>query len=189
MDEYESKEKLNAEGVALVEELYDDYHDKVLRYIKSVLGRNNQMLAEDILHETFYEALRKSGDLVHHPNPIGWLMEVTKFKLYAYYRRASINDIGLDDCEEEMARLEDQYGIQELNLLMESVFNNHERRLFEMYFIEGYSAKEMAKLEKITESNFKVRMHRLRKKLLDKVGFICIALLFICLQWGGSGLL
>lgn len=171
-NEYENRTRLDENGAALIEKLYDDHSIELLRFINSSLHYPNHMLAEDILHETFYEAIRKLGDLVNHPNQIGWLKEVVKFKIWSYYRRAGSQSVDIEECESELARIEEQYGLKELNLLLDTVFDNHERQLFNMYFIEGYSVKELAAIENITESNFKVRMHRLRKKLLEKAGFI-----------------
>lgn len=126
--------------------------------------------AEDILQDVFKEAVRNGEKLMTHENPAGWIFETARNKMMnkkrkVHYRSqkedrtVDINTIAVDD----------DFGIVELFSLLDSTLNKHEKMLIYMYHYEGYSARELAAMEGITEGNFKVRMLRLRKKLKEEL--------------------
>lgn len=163
-------------------ELYEKHYKTVLRYVRSSLRNNNQMLIEDIVQDTFFEALHKINEVIRF-NAVGWLVETARNKMCSYHRRASSRETYLEDCvEADLGRTEKQFCMTEWNMILDKALDEHERRLLEMYYVEGYSGKEIAEAENITVDNLKVRMHRLKKKLIDYAGLLCITLLFICLH-------
>ena len=46
--------------------------------------------------------------------------------------------------------------------------NDEEKELFQKYFVEKNSVKMMARKENMSESAFKVKMHRIRKKVQER---------------------
>lgn len=178
----EDLRKLDEEEQELINRLYSENYDILLGFAANSQECRNVMMAEDIVHDAFCEAIRKIEEVKDHPNPGGWLMNTVKFKLCAEYRRACSRDIGYEECETDKAGNDDKFEAAELEVLMESQLDEHERRLLHLYYDHGYTAKEIAAMENITDGNFKVRMCRLKKKLLKNVDVICIILLFICLH-------
>jgi DNA-directed RNA polymerase specialized sigma24 family protein len=59
-----------------------------------------------------------------------------------------------------------------MELLLGQILNPHERMLFDMYYLQGYSAAEMAEMEETNETNIRVRMFRLRKRIVDCIGVV-----------------
>lgn len=174
---------LDEEGGKLFIDLYKNNYDTLLGFIANSQDCRNAMTAEDIVHDTFCEAIYKMNTLKEHPNPGGWLMETAKYKLLAEKRRACSRDVGYEDCELEPSKADKKYEEAELDILMEGELDEHEIKLLQLYYNYGYTAKEIAMMENITDGNFKVRMCRLKKKLLKNVDGICISVLFICLHW------
>lgn len=178
-----SGERLSpTEKQAFIESLYREHFDILTRYVFNMVG--SRMLAEDIVQDTFCEAVKAADKLYGHPNKGGWLMKTAKNKMKEARRKAGPEGLlSVDDFLPELMDMEEKYSLVELNIIMDNIFNEHERRLFRMYYIMGYTAKELAKIENITESNLKVRMHRLRKRLLEKVGVFCLIFLMGFCFW------
>lgn len=154
----------NDEAKKLIDELYKENYKKILNMV-----RKNTMcatVAEDIVQDTFLEALRNAQKVSEHENPGGWLMETAKRKTMAMHRRMQGRTIQeTEEVELELKGIEAEYGVVELHMIMDSVLNTHEKTLLHMFYFCGYSARELAAMEGITEGNFKVRLLRIRNKL------------------------
>ncbi len=123
-------------------------------------------LTEDIVQETFFEAVRNMDKLLVHENPGGWLMKTARYKMSEVKRRMiTRSKHETEAVEEEWAYLENEYGLVELNVILNAALDAHEKLLFHMFYFEGYSMKELASLERIQEGNLRVRMYRIRKKI------------------------
>ena len=70
---------VNPEQTQWLEHLYRDYYGKLTIYAAATL--RSQSRAQDIVQDTFHEALRHVDTLMEHPNPGGWLMVTLKNKL------------------------------------------------------------------------------------------------------------
>ena len=157
----------------------DNTNDKVMKFIDELYRENyNKMLnmvrkdtlcasmAEDIVQDAFTEAVRKADIVYEHENPGGWLMETAKRKTMAVHHRVQKRAIlETEDILLEIKGYEADYGLVELHMVMDEVLNDHELMLLHMYYYCGYSARELAEMEGITEGNFKVRMLRIRNKV------------------------
>jgi len=169
-----ANDKSEHEAMEFVAALYQTNYDKMVKF--SMNAVYNKILAEDIVQDTYYEALRKADVLFEHPNPMGWLIETMKNKIRAFKRRAMHrNEVYEPECDQmKLAGMEEQFGCAELQLIIEDTLTPHEQQLFRLYFIQGYSARELAAMENISESSFKVRMCRIRKRLQCEVDGIII---------------
>lgn len=162
---------MTEEEKAFVEELYEKHYEFLINYAMTQVG--NRILAEDLVQDTFYEAMKGCGidKIAGSSNSIGWLVNTLKNKLRNYSRRAS----SVDYVEEEdffinTLTVEGGYETRELYTVLDKIFTAHEWMLFQMYFIERHSVKEMAELEGISENNFKVRMKRLKDRIMQELG-------------------
>lgn len=156
----------NEKAMRLIEALYKQNYNKMLNVVRKDIFC--AAMADDIVQEAFMEAVRNADKLYQHENPGGWLMETAKRKALATHarlRRRSIMET--EEVLLELKGYESDYGLVELHLVMEEVLNEHETMLLRMYYFGGYSAREMAAMEGITEVNFKVRMLRIRGKVKD----------------------
>lgn len=158
------EQAIDSEMSDFIGSLYQENYPKLLSH---VLKRGYHFsVAEDIVHDAYFEAVRHPEKIKGHPNPVGWLMDTVNKKLLAFNRRLErLDPRDWAVWENDLLDLENDYGVTELNMLLEHILDPHERRLFRMYFLQGYSAKELAEQEHITENNFKVKMHRIRTRL------------------------
>ena len=144
--------------------LYEQYY----KMLMSMVSRDPQCypLSEDIVQDTFFEAVRNMDRLLKHENPGGWLTKTAQYKMSEVKRRMrSRSRHETEMVEEEWAYLENEYGLVEIDILLNTVLNSHEKLLFHMFYFEGYSMRELAALERIEESTLRVRMYRIRKRL------------------------
>ena len=151
-------------AMKFVEELYKEYYNKMLNTVRkdTLCGS----MAEDIVQDTFTEAVRKAEKVYTHENPGGWLMETAKYKTMGVHRRVQKRALmETEDILMEIKGYEADYGLVELHMVMDEVLNEHELMLLHMFYYAGYSVKELAGMEGITEGNFKVRMLRIRNKV------------------------
>ena len=151
-------------GKEFIAELFQQYYKKLMVFVSK-----NPMfytMAEDIVQDTFFEAVRNCEKLMKHENPGGWLMETAKFKMRDLRRKMNTRSFyETGEVELELESLENQYGIVEINMILDSALNIHEKTLFHMFYLEGYSVRELSEMEGITEVNFRVRMLRIRAKV------------------------
>lgn len=167
----QNDDALNDEDRKLISSLYEKNYAFLIYYAAKEC--KNRVAAEDIVQDTFYFAMKDNRikKIRNHMNPIGWLMKVLQFKIQAFRRRRSNWEMpDIAEFEEVLSSSEEQFGMLELGMVLDKVFTPHEWMLFYMYYVEGRTAKEMAQCEGITESNFKVRMLRLRKKVAKELG-------------------
>ena len=157
-------DKTKDKAIKFVEELYKENYNKMLNMVRkdTLCGS----MAEDIVQDAFTEAVRKADVVYNHENPGGWLMETAKRKAMGVHRKVQIRSIReTEDILLEIKGYEADYGLIELHMVMDEALNEHELMLLHMYYFCGYSARELAEMEGITEGNFKVRMLRIRNKV------------------------
>ena len=145
--------------------LYKENYIRVYNFVCRSQMRMDTKLAEDITQSTFCEAWNKLDILLTHPNQNGWLMETAKKKYWSQWKKKSSKEIGYDDCLEEPYSIESRYNTLELELIIDEALSIEERELFNKYFIEKNPIKVMAQRENMSEGAFKVKMHRIRKKV------------------------
>ena len=61
-----------------IEQLHHDYFGKLTMYASASL--KDQSRTQDVVQDTFHEAVRCIDVLMAHPNPGGWLMVTLKIK-------------------------------------------------------------------------------------------------------------
>lgn len=153
----------------IVENLFEQNYRKMM----SMVAKDPVCypMAEDIVQDAFYEAIRNWEKLEQHENPSGWLMETAKYKMMAYRRRMNFRSLKeVDGNELEIECFKNEYGMIELSMVMDEALSTHEKTLFHMFYMEGYSVKEMAVFENISEGNFRVKMLRIREKVKAALG-------------------
>ena len=154
-------------------EVIEDLYEQNYRKMMSMVAKDTLCypVAEDIVQDTFYEAIRNWDKLEQHKNPGGWLMETAKFKMKSYRRKTNLKSLQeLDDYEQDIECFKNEYGMVEISMIMDETLSVHEKTLFHMFYMEGYSVKEMAAYENISEGNFRVKMLRIREKVKKALG-------------------
>lgn len=106
----------------LIERLYKEYFEKLLHYAEKVLLDHDR--AQDVVQDTFCEALKQKEILANQPNPGGWLIKTVKFKLRESERErlqllrhfCPLDDISVPDTQSDPAEQ-----ISETEAMMEKV--------------------------------------------------------------------
>jgi RNA polymerase sigma factor (sigma-70 family) len=68
-----------------IEQLYDEYHQPILRYLERLIGECEA--AEDLTHETFLKALRHWEQHDPAASAKSWLYRIARNTAYDYLRR------------------------------------------------------------------------------------------------------
>ena len=69
----------------LIEQLYQKYFGMLTLYATASL--KNQSCVQDVVQDTFHEAINHADVLMQHPNPAGWLKLTLKNKVKEEQRR------------------------------------------------------------------------------------------------------
>lgn len=168
--------------------LYQKYQPFLLRYV-SVLVKD-KALAEDIVQETFCEVLDQFEKFCKHPNQKGWLVKAAGYKMKEISRKMNSKElVPLQEDIIQPMKNDIGYEMKELDIVMSEVFDENEREYFLKYYLRGYSVKELADMEGVTENNMRVRLYRLKEKLrslLNPVLVLCVTINYVLIQWIGK---
>jgi len=76
----------NSDSAQTLEELYDCYRDRLLRFVLSRVGKD-QHIAEDIVQETFTAAFISLAGFQCRSSQYTWLCSIAQHKIADHYRR------------------------------------------------------------------------------------------------------
>jgi RNA polymerase sigma-70 factor (ECF subfamily) len=162
----------------IITQLYEKYYDTLMKHCLRILSGNEQLLsyAEDIVQETFIEAIQKWGKISDYESHIGWLLTTIKNKtrniLSMHFRRAKHHALSLDDGTEQVIedreiRIERVLAKQEAAEHLENVLailTDAEQDAVIMHHEEGMTIPEMAEASQTTEGSQKSALRRAKKK-------------------------
>ena len=121
---------------------------------------HNQAQAEDAVAETIYRAYAGRHRLRKPDKLKAWLFQILVNQCRSQLRKKS-REIQLEELLQEPSESEPQYGLWEL---VQQLPDN-QQSVIVLYYYEGYSIREIAKLLKLSEGNVRTRMSRGREKL------------------------
>ena len=150
-----------------IAEIYRMYFADVYKFVYRKIP--NKQVAEDIVQDTFLLAMKKSEEVLTHPNPKAWLMCTARYKIMELSRNMKRWDMAyLEDCSglEESSR---HFERIELELTALATVSKDEWDMIKQYYLYGTTIAELAEAEGITENYLRVRLSRLRKKLRDSM--------------------
>lgn len=148
-------------------ELFYSYYKKLYHYVFSYLHDKEQ--AEDIVQDTFHEAVNHIDTLIHHPAPDRWLRKTAKYKVLNYERTRKVllkhlvsvedieliqspqsfeEDIAAESPESILARVENAIGTEDFHFLMRFVLDNasHSELAREYGITVWASAKRLSRI-------------------------------------------
>jgi RNA polymerase sigma-70 factor (ECF subfamily) len=149
--------------------LYDKYYVQIFRFVLKRLA--NEQDASDITSQVFVKAITNIKKYQFRGVPFtSWLHMVARnemnllFRGQKYTRTVDVKTEQLNDIIEEFDGPRED---KRLPLLLEviSKLSVEEIELLEMRYFEKRPFKEVSEILGITESNAKVKMHRIIKKL------------------------
>lgn len=137
----------------------EKYTDMLFRTCYMIL--KNYHDAEDVVQETFLQYIRKSPYFENESKEKSWLMTVAinkckNIKRYKFYHP----EVDIFELTNLVADKNSQSIVEELSLLASKY-----RIVMILYYIEGYSVKDIANMLKISNSAVKKRLEFGRKNL------------------------
>ncbi len=154
--------------------LYDKYYVQIFRFVLKRLG--NEQDAADVTSQVFVKAITNIQKYQFRGVPFtSWLHMVARnevnllFRNKKYDRTIDVKTEHLHDIVQEFEDTEDDQ--QKLAMLLEGIsqLKLEEIELLEMRYFEKRAFKEVSEILEISESNAKVRMHRIMNKLKNLI--------------------
>jgi RNA polymerase sigma-70 factor (ECF subfamily) len=137
-----------------------------LRYAKDTFE------AEDVLQMGFVKVFQKVSDFRGEGSFEGWVRRIMLNTAIESYRKnlRNLNIVDIDEVYDQPQNTFDMSGLELKDLLkLVQQLSNGYRLVFNMYVIEGYSHKEIAKQLGITEGASKSQLSRARAILKEKI--------------------
>lgn len=156
-----------------IEKLYRAEYPKLLRYASSKV--RNSSRAQDLVQDTFHDAICKKDMLLKHPKPEAWLMMTLKNKIMVSEREkqqyinkfSSYEDTDRSESAVTLA-LNQAHETEKFNLAMQTIrsaLSKEEYYLFKRIVMDEASHLEVATEMGITVWTSQQRLARIKKKL------------------------
>ena len=147
-----------------VEQTIIEYSDLLYKICFLILKDDSDV--QDVLQETFIKYMTKSPDYESEDHKKAWLIKVSQNKCKEFLRFHKRHAaVPLEEVEESISVTN---GMDTSSIELLSQIWNLKYKLKSvviLYYIEGYSVKEVAQILGISESAVKKRLERARKEL------------------------
>lgn len=148
-----------------IDRLFRQFSPELGRYLVAMVRDRN--LAEDLLQETFTDALRAGGQLAEVRNPRAWLYALARNRALRSFRgarrfRSALDRLGSDgqsggEGDEEVAAIHDLL-LRELTPEL--------RALVLLRYLHGFEAVELAEMTGLSADAIRQRLARATRRLL-----------------------
>ena len=155
------------DAIETIEKAYNAYFKDVYAYVLRRVG--NSTVAEDIAHDVFLTALNRIEVFRNHPQKKGWLMITARNKLKELRKKMESRPVESLEEVQDVGTEEIDYGKIEFVLTMHKVVAEEEWELIKDFYLRGITIRELAEKYGITENAMTVRLHRLRKKIRERL--------------------
>ncbi|MCR5649652.1 MAG: RNA polymerase sigma factor [Lachnospiraceae bacterium] len=149
---------------AALERIIENYSNMLFRICFVIL--KNEQDTKDVLQETFITYMTKSPEFASEEHEKAWLIKVSQNKCREFLRfHKKHAGIPLEEVEEslEITSGMDFEDREKLRLIWN--LNYKLKCAVILYYVEGYSVKETAKILRISEAAVKKRLQRARQIL------------------------
>lgn len=131
----------------------------------------NYVEAEDNLHDAFVTIFEKISQYKYKGSFEGWLKRIVVNTALQRYRSKSVfNIVNENNIEEDIIEIEDNSDL-DIDFLLLSIqeLPDRYRLVFNLYALDGYSHKEIAKMLDISTGTTKSNLSRARMILKNKI--------------------
>lgn len=159
--------------VSTFQEIYTEYGRKIYRFLLSLSG--SETLAEELLQETFFQALQHIGQFEGRCSLFTWLCQIGKnawlkeVRRNKRYSEISLDDISLPEesplLEEKVIRKDEYLRARKAMLALDEPYRN----VFILHALCEIKLKEIADLYGKTESWARVTYFRARMQIVEEV--------------------
>jgi RNA polymerase sigma-70 factor, ECF subfamily len=156
-----------------IDEIWDEYHSKLLSFIRKRIGDKDS--AEDILQDIFVRVHSKIDTLENRSKIENWLYQITRNAIIDYYRSRKPMEAVPDWLAQPEVSREEQNRLELASCLTPMIQRLPEkyRRAVQLSEIEGNTGKEVAERENISLSGAKSRVQRGRALLKTMLHECC----------------
>jgi RNA polymerase sigma-70 factor (ECF subfamily) len=165
-------EKVRAGETAAYAFLVNRHKDLVFTIALKIV--HNREDAEEVAQDTFVKAFHKISTFRQDSKFSTWLYRIAFNESVSKTRLRKFDEVEIqDDLMESVADEDVEDGImglgrqeqqQAVKLLMERL-PEHDQLLINLFYMQGIPVREIGEIAGMSESNVKVRLHRLRKKI------------------------
>lgn len=156
-------------------DMWLDYRTRLLRFVRSRV--HDDVLAEDIVHDSLLKALQKIESLASTDALLPWMFQITMNKIRDHYRR---HQPGNHINSEEVADvLPDEINTSQLQqfsgcmIAMTNTLEPEQRDALLRNEIYGQTIREIARDLGLSESGVKSRVQRARTRVRDAMIACC----------------
>lgn len=157
-------------GTEYISQLFSEHGDEILRVCFMYL--KNREDAEDAAMEAFSRALSKADSFRGGSKPQTWLMRIAinvcKDMLKSSARRANLGSAPLEDipANDELSHREDRLAVSSAISSLPPIY----REAAVLYFYNGFTIKESAKIAGVTQAAMAFRIRRAKELLKKSLG-------------------
>lgn len=150
------------------EKLYSKYHDQIFRYVYQRM--DDKDIAHDVTSQVFLKSMNNLKKFKYKGVPFSaWLFRIASNEVVQYYKdKKSERTVQIQtDYIQDIVANESELRREQLSLVIEEIAElpAKELELIELRYFEKRPFKEISQILNITESNAKVRIHRIVAKL------------------------
>ena len=156
----------------LVERYQDFVYSLVLRMVR------NPMDAEEIAQDVFVRAFKKLGSFRKESKFATWIYRIAYNETVSFLRKkrvelTALDESGMENVPEEEVQ-EELMGMDaaEQKRLVELALDRLEpadAAVIDLFYLKGNTVDEIMRITHMSESNVKVKLHRLRKRLYTEM--------------------
>ncbi|WP_251620189.1 RNA polymerase sigma factor [Odoribacter lunatus] len=170
-DTYYIEKILNGD-IEYFSRLVERYSHRIYILIFKIVCRKEdaEEITQDVFLKTFQTLHRFKGDCRFST----WLYKIAyttaisftrkKKNEFLYIEESAINNVADSVIDEVFNEADNSELLEKLERAME-LLPFDERGLISLFYMENHSIEEIAQITSLTESNIKVKLHRIRKKL------------------------
>ncbi len=161
------------------QQFYEENFDKVYRFVLFRV-KGNKEKAEDLVSEIFIKALEHFDDYDETRGKSAWLLMIARNHVISSWRDERITTVSLAVTDDEGDQVEEDFYLiskakeavrvgqveQEVRELIAKL-SPEDAEIVTFHYLFGYSYKEIAEMQNMTEGAVKVAAHRAIKKLRE----------------------
>lgn len=161
-------EKCQKKDIKAQGQLYKLYADKL--FSVSLKYSRNKAEAQDNLQDAFLTIFKNIQQYAHKGSFEGWLKRITVNTVLQKYRKQTMFEI-VDESAIKDTQVEIEEEHIELDFLLHCIqqLPDRYRLIFNLYVLDGYSHKAIAKMLKISDGTSKSNLARARQILKKKI--------------------
>jgi RNA polymerase sigma factor (sigma-70 family) len=151
-------------------QVYQLFSDKL--FVLCLKYSRNYEDAEDTLQDSFIVIFKKIDQFKDEGSFEGWLKRIAiNVALQKYRKKFPLQIVKEQEIEEESTEIDFDDESLELDFLLSIIqqLPDRYRLVFNLYVLDNFSHKEIAKMLEITESSSKSNLSRARKILKEKI--------------------